>query len=94
MKITYDARVDALYIRFLDTMVTTKNVSDGVAFDYDADGKLAGIEILEAGVRTGDREVLRSVVLEELDAGAPYARNREAQPDWQDEEEDERPRNT
>ncbi|HXH20567.1 MAG TPA: DUF2283 domain-containing protein, partial [Dehalococcoidia bacterium] len=54
MKITYDARVDALYIRFLDTTVTTKNVSDGVAFDYDADGKLAGIEILEAGVRIGD----------------------------------------
>jgi len=89
MKITYDARVDALYIRFLDTTVTTKNVSDGVAFDYDGDGYLAGIEILEAGVRIGDRESLRSAKLEELDSGAAYARNaNEAQPDWEEDEEE------
>jgi uncharacterized protein YuzE len=88
MKITYDARVDALYIRFLDTTVTTKNISDGVAFDYDADGKLAGIEILEAGVRIGDREPLRGAALEELDAGPVFARNaNEAQPDWEDEDD-------
>jgi uncharacterized protein YuzE len=87
VKITYDARVDALYIRFLDTPVTTKNVSEGVAFDYDADGQLAGIEVLEAGVRIGDREALRSAVLEELDSGSRYARNREAGRDWEEEDE-------
>jgi uncharacterized protein YuzE len=88
MKITYDARVDALYIRFLDSTVTTKNVSDGVAFDYDAEGKLAGIEILEAGVRIGDREPLQDASLEELDAGPVFARNaNEPQPDWEDDED-------
>jgi len=92
MRITYDAHVDALYIRFLETIVTTKNISDGVAFDYDAEGKLAGIEILEAGVRIGDRETLRTARVKELDAGAAFARNRnEAQPDWQDEEDEMRP---
>jgi uncharacterized protein YuzE len=90
MKITYDARIDALYIRFLDTTVTTTNPSDGIAFDYDADGQLAGIEILEAGVRIGDRATLGSVILEELDSGAAYARNREAGSDWEEEEDDRR----
>jgi len=92
MKITYDGRVDALYIRFLDAPVTTKNVSDGVAFDYDADGKLAGIEVLEAGVRIGDREVLRRAEVEEIDEGPAFATNRnEPQPDWEEDEEDWRP---
>lgn len=88
MKITYDSVADVLYIRFLETTVTTKNVSDGVAFDYDSDGNLAGIEILEAGVRIGDREPLRDAVLQELGFGAAFARNRnEAQPDWEDDED-------
>ena len=88
MKITYDSEADALYIQFLDTTVTTKNVSDGVAFDYDADGNLAGIEVLEAGVRIGDREPLRTALLEELGFGAAFARNKnEAQPDWEEDEE-------
>ncbi|MBI3068310.1 MAG: DUF2283 domain-containing protein, partial [Betaproteobacteria bacterium] len=46
MKITYDHEVDALYIRFKDTTVTTKHLADGIAADYDTEGKLAGIEIL------------------------------------------------
>ena len=35
MKITYDREVDALYIRFTDTTVTTKHLEDGLALDYD-----------------------------------------------------------
>ena len=35
MRITYDSKVDALYIRFIETTVTTENVAEGVAFDYD-----------------------------------------------------------
>ena len=88
MRITYDSEADVLYIQFLDTTVITKNISDGVAFDYDSDGNLAGIEVLEAGVRIGDREPLRAAVLEELGFGAAFARNRnEAQPDWEEDEE-------
>ncbi|HLC29205.1 MAG TPA: DUF2283 domain-containing protein [Dehalococcoidia bacterium] len=44
MKITFDAEVDALYIRFRETTVTTKHLAEGLAADYDAEGRLAGIE--------------------------------------------------
>ena len=50
MKITYDREVDALYIRFKETTVTTKHVDDGIALDYDAAHRLAGIEILDAAL--------------------------------------------
>jgi len=38
MKITYDREVDALYIRFKETTVTTKHLAEGIAADYDAEG--------------------------------------------------------
>ncbi len=64
MKITYDAEVDALSIIFRVTTVTTKHLAEGIAADYDAQGRLAGIEILDAMKRFGDSETLRQVVLE------------------------------
>jgi len=66
MKITYDAEVDALSIIFRDTTVTTKHFAEGIAVDYDADGQLAGIEILDAVKRFGGKETLRQVVTEGL----------------------------
>jgi len=48
MKIKYDKTTDTLYVEFLDTTVTTKRLSDDIAVDYDAAGKLAGIEVLGA----------------------------------------------
>ena len=57
MKITYDRKVDALYFRFHDTTVTTKHLGEGIAGDYDSDGRLAGIEILDATSRLGDPAV-------------------------------------
>ncbi len=50
---TYDLKVDALYIRFIEGTVTTKNVAEGIAVDYDAAGLRAGIEILDAVKRFG-----------------------------------------
>lgn len=64
MKITYDPEVDALSITFRDTTVTTKELGEGIAADYDADGRLAGIEVLDAAARFGGPETLRRVVLE------------------------------
>jgi uncharacterized protein YuzE len=64
MRITYDREVDALYFRFRDTTVTTKHLDEGIAADYDSDGRLAGIEILDAIRRLGDPAVLRQVILE------------------------------
>ena len=66
MKITYDAEVDALYIQFLETTVTTEHLAEGIAADYDTSGKLAGIEILDAMKRFGDPNVLRQVILEDV----------------------------
>jgi uncharacterized protein YuzE len=40
-----------LYFRFRDTTVTTKHLGEGIAADYDSDGRLAGIEILDATTR-------------------------------------------
>ena len=64
MKITYDRDVDALYFRFRDATVTTKHLGEGIAADYDADGRLTGIEILDAIRRLGDPSVLQQVILE------------------------------
>jgi len=69
MRITYDREVDALYFRFRDTTVTTKHLGEGIAADYDSDGRLAGIEILDAISRLGDPEVLRQVILEGVGPG-------------------------
>lgn len=69
MKITYDREVDALYIRFKETTVTTKHLTEGIAADYDADGRLAGIEVLDAAKRLGDPSVFRQVILEDVALG-------------------------
>jgi len=71
MRITYDPEVDALYIRFIETTVTTQHVAEGIALDYTADGRIAGIEILDACKRFGEPEVFRRVVLEEIGLTKP-----------------------
>jgi uncharacterized protein YuzE len=71
MRITYDAEVDALYIRFIETTVTTQHVAEGIAVDYATDGRIAGIEILDARKRFGDQEVFRKVVLEDVALAKP-----------------------
>jgi uncharacterized protein YuzE len=71
VRITYDHEVDALYIRFRETTVTTKHLAEGIAADYDAEGHLAGIEILDAMQRLGDREIFRQVILEDIALGRP-----------------------
>ncbi len=64
MKISYDAETDAMSITFREATVTTKHLAEGIAADYDSDGRLAGIEILDAVRRFGDRQTLKQVVLE------------------------------
>jgi len=66
MRKSYDSEVDTLYIRFIETTVTTKHVADGVAVDYAADGRIAGIEVLDARKRFGDEQILRRVIIEDL----------------------------
>jgi len=66
MKITYDPEVDALYIQFLETTVTTEHLAEGIAADYDTEGHLAGIEILNALKRLGGPHTFRQVILEDV----------------------------
>lgn len=66
MKISYDAEVDALSITFRETTVTTKHLAEGIAADYDSNGQLAGIEILDVVKRFGGQDALRQVVIEGL----------------------------
>jgi uncharacterized protein YuzE len=66
MRITYDQNVDALYIRFKETTVTTKHLGEGIAADFDADGRLAGIEVLDAVKRLGDPNAFKQVTLEDV----------------------------
>ncbi|MGO9517222.1 MAG: DUF2283 domain-containing protein [Candidatus Korobacteraceae bacterium] len=66
MRITYDQEVDALYIRFTETTVTTKHLAEGIAADYDAEGHLAGLEILDAMKRLGNPRVFKQVTLEDV----------------------------
>jgi uncharacterized protein YuzE len=50
MRITYDPKVDALYIRFVDERaeVITQRLSEDVAVNYAPDGRIVGIEVLDA----------------------------------------------
>ncbi len=52
MKIEYDKEVDALYIRIQEKYVArTQEVSEGINLDFDAEGRLIGLEVLGASER-------------------------------------------
>ena len=66
MRITYDQNVDALYIRFKETTVTTKHLGEGIATDFDVDSRLAGIEVLDTVRRMRDPSALKQITLEDV----------------------------
>ena len=52
MKIKYDKKADAVYIRFNDQKYfESDEVKEGVIFDYDKKGRIIGIEVLDASQR-------------------------------------------
>ena len=49
MKTRYDSETDALYMRFADTpVVESEEVRPGFVLDFDADGRIVAVEILDA----------------------------------------------
>jgi uncharacterized protein YuzE len=49
MKARYDAEADALYVRFAEaTVIESEEVRPGVVFDYDDQGRIVAVEILDA----------------------------------------------
>ncbi len=55
MKVRYDKEVDILYIQISEAKVEESIESkNGVIIDYSVDGKLVGIEVLNASKNTLD----------------------------------------
>lgn len=47
--VKFDPAADAAYIRFsAETVIESEEVSDGIVLDFDENGKIVGMEILEA----------------------------------------------
>ena len=49
MRTRYDPKSDALYIRFAEAVVAdSEEVRPGIVLDFDADGPVVGMEVLDA----------------------------------------------
>jgi uncharacterized protein YuzE len=64
MRIRYDAEVDALSIVFREGAVTTQELAEGIAGEYDDQDRLIGLEILDASKRFGDPSTFQQIILE------------------------------
>ncbi len=70
MKIHYDAEVDALYIELLSLPPSTaenRELSEDIIANYSSDGKLAGLEILDASQVLGEQ--LQEIIVEASSVG-------------------------
>lgn len=64
MKIEFDQQADAMYIRLrAGTVAESDEVRPGVVFDFDAEGRVLGIEMLDISQRTDNpRELAMELV--------------------------------
>ena len=61
MKLNYHADTDSLYIELCDRpSVDSREISEGVVLDYDADGRLVGIDVDSAGNKIELQRILLS----------------------------------
>jgi uncharacterized protein YuzE len=55
MKIEYDPKADAMYIRLAAGQVADSDeVRPGVVLDFDAEGRVLGVELLDVSTRTAN----------------------------------------
>ncbi len=60
MRIEYDPAHDLLNIEFIPNESISESVElDGIVIDYSKDGKIVGIEILDAGKQGLDKRSVR-----------------------------------
>lgn len=63
MKVTYDAEVDVLRILFNDAPIEESDEEKpGMILDYDSDGNIVGLEILDASQRVENPRTLEYAV--------------------------------
>jgi len=64
MKIEYDPKADAMYIRLkAGTVAESDEVRPGVVLDFDAEGKVLGIEMLDVSLKTDNpRELAMELI--------------------------------
>ncbi|HCB14105.1 MAG TPA: DUF2283 domain-containing protein [Gammaproteobacteria bacterium] len=52
MKLEFDAQADAVYLELIDVEVEeSKEIQPGIIMDYDAEGRIVGIEVLYVSKR-------------------------------------------
>ena len=60
MRISYDTKADALYIRLKRAKIDESDeIAEGIIVDYDEKGKPVGIEFLDAAKLLGGRKELQ-----------------------------------
>ena len=66
MKVTYDTRTDTLTFLLRDGALVAESDEDrpGVILDYDEEGNLVSVEILDASVRVSDAQRVEFQTLE------------------------------
>ena len=65
MRMRVDHGADAVYLNLTDRPIKeSEEVADGIVVDYDAEGRIVGVEILDASKRTDDPDVLKQFNLD------------------------------
>ena len=65
MRVRVDHAADAVYLNLTDRPIKdSAEVADGIVVDYDDEGRIVGVEILDASKRTDDPEVLKQFSFE------------------------------
>lgn len=65
MRVRIDQSADAIYVNLSDRAVfESEEVADGIVVDYDTEGRIVGIEILDASKRAGTPEALKNYSFE------------------------------
>ncbi|MFZ1108097.1 MAG: DUF2283 domain-containing protein [Rhodomicrobium sp.] len=60
MRVRVDRKAGAVYVNLTGAGIAeSEEVADGIVVDYDAQGRIVGLEILDASRRTGDPSVLK-----------------------------------
>jgi uncharacterized protein YuzE len=65
MRVRVDHGADAVYLNLTDRPIKeSEQVAEGIVVDYDAEGRIVGVEILDASKRTDDPDVLKQFSFE------------------------------